>query len=62
MKRFWFEAILPLGFISGFFVLWVILSITSTNGRQKQIGNHLWDVAMERRDKKLVEKLYAEQN
>uniref|UniRef100_A0A803QRT6 Uncharacterized protein n=1 Tax=Cannabis sativa TaxID=3483 RepID=A0A803QRT6_CANSA len=27
--------------------------------RPKHIGNDMWDVAMERRDKKLVEKLYA---
>ncbi|RZC76462.1 hypothetical protein C5167_000620 [Papaver somniferum] len=37
-------------------------SITSTNGRQMCIGNHMWDVATERRDKKLVDKLYVEQN
>ncbi|GMN40654.1 hypothetical protein TIFTF001_009881 [Ficus carica] len=29
----------------------------AAHGRPKHIGNDMWDVAMERRDKKLVEKL-----
>ncbi|KAI3842828.1 hypothetical protein MKX03_026019 [Papaver bracteatum] len=37
-------------------------SITSTNGRQMCIGDHMWDVSTERRDKTLVDKLYVEQN
>ncbi|KAI3847121.1 hypothetical protein MKX03_001237 [Papaver bracteatum] len=48
---FWFEEILQFGIISRFLCAMGILIIVSKNGRQKYIGNHMWDV-----DKKLVEK------
>ena len=65
-KLFVFEALLPLGIIAG--MLCIAGNIQYhvhkyAHGRPKHIGNDVWDVAMERRDKKLVEKYYpAEAN
>ncbi|KAH7515128.1 hypothetical protein FEM48_Zijuj11G0163100 [Ziziphus jujuba var. spinosa] len=52
--------VLPLGIIAG--MLCVMGNAQyyihkAAHGRPKHIGNDLWDVAMERRDKKLLEKL-----
>ncbi|RZC82619.1 hypothetical protein C5167_045405, partial [Papaver somniferum] len=65
VKMFWLEAVLPLGIIAGFLCVMgnsQYYIYKAANGRPKHIGNDMWDVAMDRRDKKLVEKLYAEQN
>ncbi|KAJ6739754.1 hypothetical protein OIU74_004506 [Salix koriyanagi] len=53
----WVEAALPLGIIAGMLciagnVQYVIH--TKAHGRPKHIGNDMWDVAMERRDKTLL--------
>ncbi|KAG6532811.1 NADH dehydrogenase [ubiquinone] 1 alpha subcomplex subunit 1-like [Zingiber officinale] len=57
-KLFWLEAILPLGIIG------VMLCVMgngqyyihkAVHGRPKHVGNDGWDVAMERRDKKIME-------
>lgn len=53
----WVEAVLPLGIIAGMLciagnVQYVIH--TKAHGRPKHIGNDMWDVAMERRDKNLI--------
>lgn len=52
------RAMLPLGIIAG--MLCVMGNAQyyihrAAHGRPKHIGNDLWDVAMERRDKKLVD-------
>nr|GLL24412.1 hypothetical protein DM860_002746 [Ipomoea trifida]GMC88502.1 NADH dehydrogenase [ubiquinone] 1 alpha subcomplex subunit 1 [Ipomoea batatas] len=62
MTLVWLEAALPLGIIAG--MLCVAGNIQyfvhkTYHGRPKHIGNDVWDVAMERRDKKLVEMLSA---
>ncbi|KAI0531348.1 hypothetical protein KFK09_000901 [Dendrobium nobile] len=66
MGRFqWLEAALPLGIIAG------LLCVMGNSqyqihkayyGRPKHIGNDVWDVAMERRDKKLLEEAAAAGN
>ncbi|KAJ7961038.1 NADH dehydrogenase [ubiquinone] 1 alpha subcomplex subunit 1-like [Quillaja saponaria] len=58
----WLEAVLPLGIIAG--MLCVMGNAQyyihkAAHGRPKHIGNDMWDVAMERRDKKLIEKFSA---
>ncbi|XP_043816331.1 NADH dehydrogenase [ubiquinone] 1 alpha subcomplex subunit 1-like [Manihot esculenta] len=62
MSWLWLEAALPLGIIAG--MLCVMGNAQyyihrAAHGRPKHIGNDMWDVAMERRDKKLVENLSA---
>ncbi|KAL5726287.1 hypothetical protein ACHQM5_009342 [Ranunculus cassubicifolius] len=52
MKLFWLEAVLPLGIIAG-------MLCAAGNIQPKHIGNDMWDVAMERRDKKMIEILSA---
>ncbi|KAL8237309.1 hypothetical protein R6Q59_018390 [Mikania micrantha] len=61
MGRFqWMEAMLPLGIIAGN-VQYTIHK--AAHGRPKHIGNDMWDVAMERRDNKIVdENLYPATN
>ncbi|CAM8916986.1 hypothetical protein QQ045_033121 [Rhodiola kirilowii] len=59
------EALLPLGIIAG--MLCVMGNAQyyihkAAHGRPKHIGNDMWDVAMERRDKKIVEQFTAPQN
>ncbi|URD97638.1 NADH dehydrogenase (ubiquinone) 1 alpha subcomplex, partial [Musa troglodytarum] len=61
-KLFWLEAVLPLGIIAG--MLCVMGNAQyyihrAAHGRPKHIGNDVWDVAMERRDKKIVEQYSA---
>ncbi|KAM3411184.1 hypothetical protein ACQJBY_003059 [Aegilops geniculata] len=62
MARFrlhWLEAMLPLGIIGGFLCIMgngQYYIHRAAHGRPKHIGNDMWDVAMERRDKKLVDK------
>ncbi|CAN6350653.1 unnamed protein product, partial [Urochloa humidicola] len=54
----WLEAILPLGIIGGMLCIMGNAQYfihKAAHGRPKHIGNDMWDVAMERRDKKLVE-------
>ncbi|KAK7394927.1 hypothetical protein VNO78_15468 [Psophocarpus tetragonolobus] len=58
MNLRWMEAVLPLGIIAG--MLCVMGNAQyyihkAAHGRPKHIGNDMWDVAMERRDKKLLE-------
>ncbi|KAL9252486.1 NADH dehydrogenase [ubiquinone] 1 alpha subcomplex subunit 1-like protein [Drosera capensis] len=65
MALVWLEAALPLGIIAG--MLCVAGNIQyyihkGVHGRPKHIGNDVWDVAMERRDKKLVEQAAAIHN
>uniref|UniRef100_UPI001CB98492 NADH dehydrogenase [ubiquinone] 1 alpha subcomplex subunit 1 n=1 Tax=Erigeron canadensis TaxID=72917 RepID=UPI001CB98492 len=59
MGKFQFlEAVLPLGIIAGFLCIAGNIQYTihkAAHGRPKHIGNDMWDVAMERRDKKIVE-------
>ncbi|KAI4341914.1 hypothetical protein MLD38_026583 [Melastoma candidum] len=58
----WMEAALPLGIIAGMLCLMgnIQYQIHKTaNGRPKHIGSDLWDVAMERRDKNLLDSLSA---
>ncbi|KAF8007566.1 hypothetical protein BT93_K1539 [Corymbia citriodora subsp. variegata] len=60
MSLVWLEAALPLGIIAGMLCImgnaqYVIHK--AAHGRPKHIGNDVWDVAMERRDKKLAENL-----
>jgi NADH dehydrogenase (ubiquinone) 1 alpha subcomplex subunit 1 len=53
----WVEAVLPLGIIAGMLCIAgnVQYAIhTKAHGRPKHIGNDMWDVAMERRDKNLL--------
>ncbi|CAL9150724.1 unnamed protein product [Musa hybrid cultivar] len=64
-KLFWLEAVLPLGIIAG--MLCVMGNAQyyihrAAHGRPKHIGNDVWDVAMERRDKKLVDQFSGAQN
>ncbi|CAN6327836.1 unnamed protein product, partial [Urochloa humidicola] len=54
----WLEAMLPLGIIGGMLCIMGNAQYfihKAAHGRPKHIGNDMWDVAMERRDKKLVE-------
>ncbi|KAJ4704192.1 NADH dehydrogenase [ubiquinone] 1 alpha subcomplex subunit 1-like [Melia azedarach] len=54
------EGLLPLGIIAGMLVIAGNAQYhihKAAHGRPKHIGNDMWDVAMERRDKKLVEQL-----
>ncbi|GMH30085.1 hypothetical protein Nepgr_031928 [Nepenthes gracilis] len=54
----WLEAALPLGIIAGMLCIMGNAQYyihKAYHGRPKHIGNDVWDVAMERRDKKLVE-------
>ncbi|KAI4318910.1 hypothetical protein MLD38_032565 [Melastoma candidum] len=54
----WMEAALPLGIIAGMLCLMgnIQYQIHKTaNGRPKHIGSDDWDVAMERRDKNLLD-------
>ncbi|KAD3067575.1 hypothetical protein E3N88_35455 [Mikania micrantha] len=67
MGRFqWMEAMLPLGIIAGMLCIAGNVQYTihkAAHGRPKHIGNDMWDVAMERRDNKIVdEKLYPATN
>ncbi|XP_022722990.1 NADH dehydrogenase [ubiquinone] 1 alpha subcomplex subunit 1-like [Durio zibethinus] len=60
MEWIWLEAALTLGIIAG--MLCVMGNAQyyihkPYDGRPKHIGNDMWDVAMERRDKKLLENL-----
>lgn len=65
MTLIWLEAVLPLGIIAGFLC---VMGNTqyyihkAAHGRPKHIGNDMWDVAMERRDKKIMEKLSEANN
>ncbi|XP_039132613.1 NADH dehydrogenase [ubiquinone] 1 alpha subcomplex subunit 1 [Dioscorea cayenensis subsp. rotundata] len=66
MGRFLFlEAMLPLGIIAGFLC---VMGNTqyyihkAVHGRPKHVGNDMWDVAMERRDKKIVEEYSSASN
>ncbi|KAJ7960058.1 NADH dehydrogenase [ubiquinone] 1 alpha subcomplex subunit 1-like [Quillaja saponaria] len=59
MTLIWMEVMLPLGIIAG--ILCVMGNAQyyihrAAGGRPKHIGNDMWDVAMERRDKKLLDK------
>ncbi|KAJ8647832.1 hypothetical protein MRB53_000855 [Persea americana] len=65
MSLVWLEALLPLGIIGG--MLCVMGNAQyyihrAAHGRPKHVGNDEWDVAMERRDKKLMEKVAAAQD
>ncbi|XP_021621288.2 LOW QUALITY PROTEIN: NADH dehydrogenase [ubiquinone] 1 alpha subcomplex subunit 1 [Manihot esculenta] len=62
MSWMWLEAALPLGIIAG------MISVMgnaqyyihkAAHGRPKHIGDDMWDVAMERRDNKLMDNLSA---
>ncbi|KAK4345497.1 hypothetical protein RND71_035673 [Anisodus tanguticus] len=56
----WLEAVLPLGIIAGFLCVMGNAQYfihKAAHGRPKHIGNDVWDVAMERRDKKMMEML-----
>uniref|UniRef100_F4YFA5 NADH dehydrogenase [ubiquinone] 1 alpha subcomplex subunit 1 n=1 Tax=Camellia sinensis TaxID=4442 RepID=F4YFA5_CAMSI len=60
----WLEAALPLGIIAGMLCImgnaqYYIHKVA--HGRPKHVGNDVWDVAMERRDKKLIESLFRPQ-
>ncbi|KAG6435814.1 hypothetical protein SASPL_100691 [Salvia splendens] len=60
MGLVWLEAMLPLGIIAG--MLCVMGNAQyhihkAAHGRPKHIGNDVWDVAMEKRDKKIIEML-----
>ncbi|KAG7033699.1 NADH dehydrogenase [ubiquinone] 1 alpha subcomplex subunit 1, partial [Cucurbita argyrosperma subsp. argyrosperma] len=58
----WLEAALPLGIIAGMLCIMGNAQYhihKAAHGRPKHIGNDMWDVAMERRDKKLVENVSA---
>ncbi|XP_073063069.1 NADH dehydrogenase [ubiquinone] 1 alpha subcomplex subunit 1-like [Primulina eburnea] len=60
MGMVWLEAMLPLGIIAG--MLCVMGNAQyfihkTAHGRPKHIGNDVWDVAMEKRDKKITEML-----
>ncbi|THU59768.1 hypothetical protein C4D60_Mb07t05540 [Musa balbisiana] len=64
-KLFWLEAVIPLGIIAG--MLCVMGNAQyyihrAVHGRPKHIGNDVWDVAMERRDKKLMDQFSGAQN
>ncbi|KAL8102037.1 hypothetical protein AgCh_026816 [Apium graveolens] len=51
------EAALPLGIIAGMLCIAGNAQYfihKAAHGRPKHIGNDMWDVAMERRDKKLI--------
>ncbi|KAG0453386.1 hypothetical protein HPP92_024690 [Vanilla planifolia] len=58
----WLEALLPLGIIAG--MLCVMGNVQyqvhkAYFGRPKHIGHDVWDVALERRDKRLLEESAA---
>lgn len=58
MKLFWLEAVLPLGIIAGMLCAAGNIQYQihkAAHGRPKHVGNDMWDVAMERRDKKMIE-------
>ncbi|KAK1285647.1 NADH dehydrogenase [ubiquinone] 1 alpha subcomplex subunit 1 [Acorus calamus] len=58
----WLEAALPLGIIAGMLCVMgngQYFIHKAVRGRPKHIGNDGWDVAMERRDKKIVESCNA---
>lgn len=60
MSLRWLEAVLPLGIIAGFLCVMGNAQYfihKAAHGRPKHIGNDMWDVAMERRDKKMMEML-----
>ena len=60
--RRWLEAMLPLGIIGGMLCIMGNSQYyihKAYHGRPKHIGHDEWDVAMERRDKKVVEKAAA---
>ncbi|GAY32340.1 hypothetical protein WN944_004417 [Citrus x changshan-huyou] len=55
-----FEGLLPLGIIAAMLTIAGNAQYQihkAAHGRPKHVGNDMWDVAMERRDKKLVEQL-----
>ncbi|WZY74116.1 hypothetical protein YC2023_006356 [Brassica napus] len=59
MSLVWLEAALPLGIIGGMLCIMGNSQYyihKAYHGRPKHIGHDEWDVAMERRDKKVVEK------
>nr|XP_025695892.1 NADH dehydrogenase [ubiquinone] 1 alpha subcomplex subunit 1 [Arachis hypogaea] len=65
MNLRWMEAMLPLGIIAGMLCAMGGIQYTihkAAHGRPKHIGNDMWDVAMERRDKKLMEQASASSN
>ncbi|OEL32777.1 hypothetical protein BAE44_0006209, partial [Dichanthelium oligosanthes] len=58
VRLHWLEAVLPLGIIGGMLCIMGNAQYfihKAAHGRPKHIGNDMWDVAMERRDKKLME-------
>ncbi|PKI40993.1 NADH dehydrogenase [ubiquinone] 1 alpha subcomplex subunit 1 [Punica granatum] len=58
MTLAWLEAALPLGIIAGMLCIMGNAQYfihKAAHGRPKHIGNDMWDVTMERRDKKLME-------
>ncbi|KAF3506153.1 hypothetical protein F2Q69_00003211 [Brassica cretica] len=62
MSLVWLEAALPLGIIGGMLCIMGNSQYyihKAYHGRPKHIGHDEWDVAMERRDKKVVEKAAA---
>ncbi|XP_068644299.1 NADH dehydrogenase [ubiquinone] 1 alpha subcomplex subunit 1 [Aristolochia californica] len=62
---FWLEAILPLGIIAGMLCIMGNaqgLIHKAAHGRPKHVGSDVWDVAMERRDKKLMEIISGKQD
>ncbi|CAK7343480.1 unnamed protein product [Dovyalis caffra] len=62
MAWYLIEAALPLGVIAGMLCIAGNIQYAvhkKAHGRPKHIGNDMWDVAMERRDKKLVESVSA---
>jgi NADH dehydrogenase (ubiquinone) 1 alpha subcomplex subunit 1 len=62
MSLVWLEAMLPLGIIGGMLCIMGNSQYyihKAYHGRPKHIGHDEWDVAMERRDKKVVEKAAA---
>uniref|UniRef100_A0A8N4I8T7 NADH dehydrogenase [ubiquinone] 1 alpha subcomplex subunit 1 n=1 Tax=Elaeis guineensis var. tenera TaxID=51953 RepID=A0A8N4I8T7_ELAGV len=64
-KLFWLEAVLPLGIIAGMLCVmgnaqYYIHKVA--HGRLKHIGNDMWDMAMDRRDRKIMEHYSAAGN
>lgn len=56
------EAMLPLGIIAGMLCIMGNAQYQihkAAHGRPKHIGHDLWDVAMDRRDKKLMDNVAA---
>ncbi|RRT37345.1 hypothetical protein B296_00048676 [Ensete ventricosum] len=59
-KLFWLEAVLPLGIIAGMLcVMGNAQYYIHRAAHGRHIGNDVWDVAMERRDKKIVDQYSA---